>query len=156
MIKLGNISIEGNKFSISASIIVFISVPLLYAICPMCSDWPSWWRTVYLVIVIGFFQIAWPAVQVSHLAFIPELSSTQKDRNDLTSLRSSAQFMSNMLTFGITYFILGSDRSSEEEKTSPDDAYRFRVCLIFLKMYFLHFKSIQKMMINSFYSRIYH
>lgn len=103
---------------------------MLYAICPMCSEWPSWWQPVYLGIVIFFFQIGWPGVQVSHLAIIPELTSTQKDRNSLTSQRSSATFMSSIITFVITYFILQSGRDSTAEKTSPNDAYRFRVCFI--------------------------
>lgn len=95
----------------------------------MCDVWPSWWQTIYFCCIIFAFQFGWPTVQVSHLAIIPELANTQRDRNQLTSLRYSAQFMSNIITFIITDFVLSTGRASTNEKIGPNDFYRFRVSM---------------------------
>lgn len=95
----------------------------------MCDVWPSWWQTIYLCSIIFSFQFGWPTVQVSHLAIIAELANTQRDRNHLTSLRYSAQFMSNIFTFIITYFVLNTRRASMNGKIGPNDVYRFRVSM---------------------------
>lgn len=106
-----------------------VTVGLIFSICPMCYVWPSWWRMAYVAITVGLSQIGWPIVQVSHLAMIPEIARKQKDRNQLSSLKNSAQFISYIITFFITFFVLRSGRESANEKTSPHDAYRFRVSI---------------------------
>lgn len=55
------------------------------------------------------------------------MSRTQKDRNHLSSLKNSAQFLSNIIAFVIIYCVLQTSRTSTDEKTGPADAYRFRV-----------------------------
>lgn len=73
--------------------------------------------------------MGWATVQVSHLAMIPEMAHKQKDRNQLSSLRNSGQFVSYIIVFMITFFVLRSDRAIEDEKTGPDDANHFRVSI---------------------------
>lgn len=99
----------------------------------MCNVWPSWWKFVYMSIVLALSQIAAPIILISHLVIISEMARTQKDRNQLSSLKNSAQFVANIITFIIIYFILGSDRASENEETSPHDAYRFRVSILTMR-----------------------
>lgn len=93
----------------------------------MCEVWPNWWHIVYFFIVILIFQFGWPIVQVSHLAIIPEMARTQKDRTQLTSVRYSASVISNVIVFIVTWLVLRANRTTTETKISPDDAYRFRV-----------------------------
>lgn len=93
----------------------------------MCDIWPSWWHIVFFVIVIVIFQIGWPLVQVSHLAIIPEMARTQKDRSQLTSVRYSASVISNVIVFITTWLVLRANRMGDNQKISPKDAYRFRV-----------------------------
>lgn len=93
----------------------------------MCSEWPAWWHIFYFSIVIILFQLGWPIVQVSHLAIIPEMARTQKDRSQLTSLRYSASVISNIIVFVVTWIILRSNRAQNASKIGPMDAYRFRV-----------------------------
>lgn len=115
---------------ILGSLIVLVTSGLLFAICPMCDVWPSWWKVVYMGLIIGLSQVGWPFVQISHLSIIPEMTRTQKDRNQLSSLKNSTQFVAYIITFGVIHFILGADRASENEKTGPRDAYRFRVRIL--------------------------
>lgn len=93
----------------------------------MCDVWPTWWHILYFSIVILLFQFGWPIVQVSHLAIIPEMARTQKDRTQLTSVRYSASVISNVIVFVVTWLVLRSNRSSADSKISPKDSYRFRV-----------------------------
>lgn len=93
----------------------------------MCSVWPEWWHIVYFTIVILVFQLGWPIVQVSHLAIIPEMARTQKDRTQLTSIRYSASVISNIIVFVVTWFVLRAHRLKTDTKIGPKDAYRFRV-----------------------------
>lgn len=93
----------------------------------MCDVWSSWWKVVYMGLVTGLSQVGWPFVQISHLSIIPEITYTQKDRNQLSSLKNSAQSFAYIIALVVIYFILGANRASENEKTGPQDAYRFRV-----------------------------
>lgn len=73
------------------------------------------------------FQIGWPIVQVVHMAIIPEIASTQKDRNQLSSVRYSAQVISSIIAFTVTSIILGIQSVNSKSKISPDDAVHFQV-----------------------------
>lgn len=62
---------------IVGTILVFLTFPLIFAVCPFCDEFPVSWKLTYLSIVILIFQFGWPVVQITHLAMIPELSRTQ-------------------------------------------------------------------------------
>lgn len=82
---------------------------------------------VFFSAVILLFQVGWPIVQVSHLAIIPEMARTQKDRAQLTSVRYSASVISSVIVYALTWAVLSSNSTTTEEKIGPKDAYRFRV-----------------------------
>lgn len=73
------------------------------------------------------FQCGWAIVQVTHLAIIPEMARTQKDRAELTAIRYSASVISNVIVFIVTWAVLHSNRFKTDSTIGPDDAYRFRV-----------------------------
>lgn len=74
------------------------------------------------------FQLGWAIVQITHLAIIPEMARTKKDRADLTALRYSASVISNVIVFMVTWAVLHANRKKNDDNTiGPDDAYRFRV-----------------------------
>lgn len=66
-------------------------------------------------------------MQVTHLAIIPEMARTQKDRAELTAIRYSASVVSNVIVFIVTWAVLHSNRFKTDSTIGPDDAYRFRV-----------------------------
>lgn len=100
---------------------------MIFSLCPFCDVWPSWWRIFYFSVVILAFQLGWAIVQVTHLAIIPEMSRTHKDRSELTAIRYSASVVSSIIDFVITWVILRTDRMSTNAQIGPADAYRFRV-----------------------------
>lgn len=92
--------------------------------CPFCNIY-TWIEPVYFTIVILIFQFGWATVQVTHLAIIPELSRTQKDRTDLTAIRYSASVFANVIVFMVTWAVLhGRDKNANN--IGPSDAFRFR------------------------------
>lgn len=76
--------------------------------------------------VILLFQLGWATVQITHLAMIPELCKTGRDRADLTAMRYSASVTSNVIVFIVTWLVLQS-RAQNSTNIGPADAYRFRV-----------------------------
>lgn len=116
--------------SILGTGLVFVSFPLIFSLCPMCSTMPAWWRIMYFTTIILTFQLGWAIVQVTHLAIIPEMARTQKDRTELTAMRYSASVVSNVIVFVVTWAVLHINRVKSDSNIGPDDAYRFRVSLI--------------------------
>lgn len=104
---------------------------MIFSICPYCSIFPFWWQPTYFAITILLFQLGWAIVQISHLAIIPEMSKTQKDRADLTAIRYSASVCSNVVVYIVTWAILHA-RKKITNTIGPSDAYRFRVIIIYL------------------------
>uniref|UniRef100_A0A2M3ZBW6 Putative sugar transporter n=1 Tax=Anopheles braziliensis TaxID=58242 RepID=A0A2M3ZBW6_9DIPT len=113
------------QWHIFGTFIVFLTFPMIFSLCPWCTVAPHWWEIVYFAAVILGFQFGWPIVQVTHLAMIPELSRTQKDRSDLTAIRYSLSIISNVVVYIVTWAVL-RNRSSVENQIGPGDAYRFR------------------------------
>lgn len=113
------------RWHIFGSIMVFLSFPLIFSLCPMCSVMGRWWTPTYFGITILIFQFGWAMVQITHLAMIPEMSRTQKDRSDLTAIRYSTSVCSNVVVYIVTWAVLHA-RNKIDNNIGPDDAYRFR------------------------------
>lgn len=114
------------QWHIAGTGLVFFTFPLIFAICPWCGTGPNWWQPTYFVISILLFQLGWPIVQVTHLAMIPEISRTRKDRTELTAIRYSASVCANLIVYIVTWAVLHG-RINANKNIGPDDAYRFRV-----------------------------
>lgn len=117
----------------------------------MCEDIPNWFNTIYFAVVIMLFQFGWPIVQVSHLSIIPEMSRTQKDRAQLSSVRYSASVVANVIVFIVTLIVLRTNRANKDSKIGPEDAYRFRVSSLFSHSVY----EIGKFIVNFFICRIF-
>jgi Na+/melibiose symporter-like transporter len=116
------------KWHICGSFLVLMTFPLIFAACPFCDILSSWWKYLYFSIIILVFQIGWPIVQITHLAMIPELSKTSRDRSDLTATRYSASICSNVVVYIVTWAVLHV-QTSYENKITPADGIKFRVIL---------------------------
>lgn len=115
--------------------LIFATFPMIFSLCPACDTAPKWWQPTYFGIIILIFQFGWAIVQITHLAMIPEMSRTQKDRSDLTSIRYSASVMSSVVVFMVTWAVLHA-RNKTDSNIGPADAYRFRVRIYFFWIYF--------------------
>jgi Na+/melibiose symporter-like transporter len=117
------------RWHIFGTIIVLMTFPMIFAWCPGCQELPHWWQLTYFTIVILLFQFGWPVVQITHLAMIPELSRTQRDRSDLTATRYSGSICSNVVVYIVTWVVLHLN-TSYENKIVPGDSYKFRVSIM--------------------------
>lgn len=114
------------RWHVVGTFLVVISFPAIFSTCPFCENAPTYWPPLYYALVVGVFQFAWPLVQIAHLAMIPELSRTQKDRMDLTSIRYAASVVSSVIVYVVTWLIIRS-KNVDEKNIGPADWFRFRV-----------------------------
>lgn len=114
------------QWHIAGTGLVFLTFPLIFSICPWCGTGPAWWEPTYFAISILLFQLGWAIVQITHLAMIPEMSRTRKDRSELTAIRYSASVCANLIVYIVTWAVLHA-RNKATKNIGPDDAYRFRV-----------------------------
>ncbi|KAL7012866.1 hypothetical protein ACKWTF_015086 [Chironomus riparius] len=121
------------KWHIFGTFLVILTFPLIFSICPFCDVMPTWWHLIYFTIVILIFQFAWPVVQISHLAMIPEISRTQRDRSELTATRYSASICSNVVVYIVTWAVLHL-QTSTESKITPADWPKFRDIALILTL----------------------
>lgn len=103
--------------------LVLLTFPLIFSICPGCTTAPTWWMPTYFAIVILLFQLGWAIVQITHMAMIPEISKSPKDRSQLTAIRYSVSVCSNVIVYIVTWLVLTGRSGSN---IGPDDAYLFR------------------------------
>ena len=66
---------------------VLFSFAFIFSPCIYCVEAPENVHIAYYAGFIVVFQFGWAAVQVSHLAMIPELTSCQNEYTSLTSIR---------------------------------------------------------------------
>ena len=65
------------------------------------SDAPEWSLLFYYCVAASLFNVGWAAVQVSHMAMVPELSKNEHTRVVLNSARYSESVIANVSVFGI-------------------------------------------------------
>lgn len=103
---------------------VTISFPFIFNKCLLCRDGGSeWWEFAWFVPFIMLFQFGWAAVQISHLALIPELSQNDSCRTTLNSLRYSFTVLANLAVFAVLAAFLNSDDSGGG--VTPSDRTHF-------------------------------
>lgn len=141
------VGVMTDKFStkrnwhIFGTVIVLLSFPLIFLL--QKDTLPYGGTIFYFIFFIMLFQLGWPICQITHLAMIPELSRTQKDRDDLNSIRYSTSIFSNITVFLVSWTILqwkGQNRAPDQ--IGPDDFPKFRVILIEFQIMFVILTSV--------------
>ena len=79
----------GNRkaWHLIGTICVLLSFAFIFSPCIHCEDSSESAQMAYYAAFIVVFQFGWAAVQISHLAMIPELTSCQNEYTVLTSIR---------------------------------------------------------------------
>jgi Na+/melibiose symporter-like transporter len=104
---------------------VSLSFPFIYTDCLVCSVGISkWMRVLWFVPFIMIFQFGWAAVQIAHLALIPELSTDAGKRGSMNSGRNAFTVLANLTIYISFYCLL---RRSKESEMHPDDLIYFQV-----------------------------
>uniref|UniRef100_A0A6M2DN77 Putative na+/melibiose symporter n=1 Tax=Xenopsylla cheopis TaxID=163159 RepID=A0A6M2DN77_XENCH len=82
--------------------------PFIFSPCVGCTNSHAWAQLFYYCAFVCIFQFGWAAVQISHLALIPELSADEHDRTKLAAIRYSFTVFSSLLVYAVTWGLLKS------------------------------------------------
>ena len=82
---------------------------------------------VYYAAFAIIFQFGWASTQISHLATIPDISSSQNERTGLTAIRYSMTVASNILVYSCAWGLL--NKSDGEGMIGPEDEAAFRTLM---------------------------
>ena len=113
------------NWHIMGTIMVALSFPMLFLL--QRDVLPYWGNLFYFSLFITLFQCGWATVQISHLAILPELSSTQKDRSELNSVRYCMSVFSNITVFVVAWLVLHIRSGRRAEIIGEEDFEKFRV-----------------------------
>ena len=102
---------------------VLVSFPFIFLPCIDCSDSDEWAQLIYYSAFAIVFQFGWASMQISHLALIPGLTSSQNERTGLTAIRYSMTVASNIAVYLVAWAFFGM---SDKASLGPDDASSFR------------------------------
>ncbi|NWW08421.1 MFS12 protein, partial [Oreocharis arfaki] len=108
---------------------VLVSFPFVFSPCLACREsTPQWAAFIYYLPFIVIFQFGWAATQVSHLALIPELVSSDHGKVELTAFRYAFTVMANITVYGLTWLLLNfqADQPDHMEHLGPQDIPVFR------------------------------
>lgn len=109
---------------IMGTIVVVLSFPMLFML--QRDVLPYWGNLFFFSLFITLFQMGWATVQISHLAILPELSTTIGDRSELNSMRYCMSIFSNITVFLFAWIMLRIDNRSAD-RIGPEDFDKFRV-----------------------------
>lgn len=103
--------------------IVAVSFPMLFIL--RRDVIPYWGNLFYFSLFITLFQCGWATIQISHLAILPELATTQTDRSELNSARYCMSIVSNIAVFMMAWTVLKiKDRSADQIGFEDFDKFR--------------------------------
>lgn len=111
------------------TICVLTSFPFLFMACLGCAKSDEWAQLVYYSAFAVIFQFGWASVQISHLALIPCLTSSQNERTGLTAIRYAMTVLSNITVYCIAWIVLGQ---GSEQSVGPQDVDKFRTIMLFV------------------------
>ena len=100
------------------------SFPFIFSSCFGCEGTHEYAQLIYYASFVVIFQFGWAATQISHLAAIPDLGTSQNERTGLTAIRYGMTVTSNIMVYGTAWAILEGKRSAD--MITPDDAFAFR------------------------------
>ena len=103
------------------------SFPFMFSGCMgLCETGYTTSYIVLLIVLVCFFQFGWAAVQITHLAMIPELTPVEAERDELNIIRFAFDIGADILVYTIALFIFVQD-SDEDREMGPANALDFRV-----------------------------
>uniref|UniRef100_A0A8R1TWG9 Uncharacterized protein n=1 Tax=Onchocerca volvulus TaxID=6282 RepID=A0A8R1TWG9_ONCVO len=108
------------------TVLVTFSFAFIYNKCFICdqltTDWKLFaWYAPYVIV----FQIGWAAVQISHLALLPELTYDESRRTTMNSVRHGFTVVANLIIFAVLSVLLYLDDSGSA--VGPRDLRHFNI-----------------------------
>lgn len=109
------------------TICVIVTFPFIFSPCVGCqTQTATVVHMVYYSIFIIIFQFGWAAVQISHMALIPEITPRENQRTKLAAIRNGATVFASIFVYLVAWGVLRVTEGTEST-ISPDDIGKFRV-----------------------------
>lgn len=106
------------------TICITVTFPFLFTTCLGCETSSSLVKLIYFSAFIMVFQFGWAAVQVAHLALIPDLTTNPSERTELNAYRNAVTVMSSICVYVLTWAVFGM--TSGSRLIGPADVDLFR------------------------------
>ncbi|KAK6624902.1 hypothetical protein RUM44_011766 [Polyplax serrata] len=119
----------GNRkiWHLIGTICIVSSFPFIFTPCIGCNSAHVHAQMVYYSAFVIIFQFGWASVQISHLALIPELTPSDNQRTQLTTIRYTFTVVSTVVIYILTWLSLKSkENDNETEQVGPHDAIYFQ------------------------------
>ncbi|KAF6197815.1 hypothetical protein GE061_008782 [Apolygus lucorum] len=113
---------------IVGTVLVVCAKPFMFSPCFPCKNSMDGIKVLYYSAFIIVFQIGWAAVQTIHLAMVADLTSNEKERTFLLSLRNTMTAFCNSATY-IGQLILIIIFAKPSERVSESDIISFQVLI---------------------------
>lgn len=102
---------------------VLLSFAFIFNECLGCGPvTPQWASVTYFAPFIIIFQFGWAAIQISHLALIPELVTCEHARVELTAYRNAFTVIANITVYAVAYLLFHLMPGVDDDNDLADDA----------------------------------
>ncbi|XP_032763134.1 major facilitator superfamily domain-containing protein 12 isoform X3 [Rattus rattus] len=92
---------------LAGTVCVLLSFPFIFSPCLGCGEaTPEWAALLYYGPFIVIFQFGWAATQIAHLSLIPELTTSDHEKVELTALRYAFTVVANITVYGAAWLLL--------------------------------------------------
>lgn len=95
------------------TICVLASFPFVFNLCISCDNASETTKLIYYSGFVIIFQFGWAAVQIAHLALIPEIATKASQRVELNAIRSGLTFATGIFVFALVWLLLGTTDGDE-------------------------------------------
>ncbi|XP_011167383.2 major facilitator superfamily domain-containing protein 12 [Solenopsis invicta] len=108
------------------TICVLLGFPFIFSQCLGCESAHQYAQLVYYAAFVVIFQFGWAAVQISHLALVPELTPAEHERTELIAIRFTFTVFSNVLVYCIMWGVLHVTSDEYDSQIGPGDIHKFQ------------------------------
>ncbi|XP_024878415.1 major facilitator superfamily domain-containing protein 12-like [Temnothorax curvispinosus] len=108
------------------TICVLLGFPFIFSQCIGCESSHQYAQLVYYAAFVVIFQFGWAAVQISHLALVPELTPAEHERTELIAIRFTFTVFSNVLVYCIMWGVLHVTSDEYDVQIGPNDIHKFQ------------------------------
>ncbi|KAH0946254.1 hypothetical protein HN011_005705 [Eciton burchellii] len=105
---------------------VLLGFPFIFSQCIHCENAHQWAQLFYYAAFVTIFQFGWAAVQISHLALVPELTPIEHERTELIAIRFTFTVFSNILVYCVMWGILHVTSDQYDIQIGPGDIHKFQ------------------------------
>ncbi|KAL6430179.1 hypothetical protein ACFW04_007733 [Cataglyphis niger] len=112
------------------TICVLLGFPFIFSQCIGCEYAHQYAQLVYYAAFVVIFQFGWAAVQISHLALVPELTPSEHERTELIAIRFTFTVFSNVLVYCIMWGVLHVTSDAYDTQIGPGDIHKFQKVIL--------------------------